>query len=488
MNLKTGSRKPQSDQIDALLSVKTGGDGNKNEVPRVSMGKKIMITSLLVLLAFSMVITVLCCCSEHQMSVSEVVPPCMDTCKVELVESIPDGLLFNSTINHTSTYSAWSKLITLAEKEILQAGMYWTLRGQDIWSDPSDWAGESIYQQLKDATKEKGLVLRIAQNKPRAKEPNLDTEDLAREVGAQVRSLDFNKLMGTGILHTKLWVVDGKHFYVGSANFDWRSLTQVKELGVLVRDCPCMAEDMYKIWSVYWDLGGKENIPSTWPDSYSTKINSDSPLHLPNPSLSVYLSSSPPPFCPPGREVDIDAIVKTINSAQHYIHIAVMDYFPSTIYTPHPIFWPVIDDALRAAAINRGVSVCLLISHWAHTRPVITRYLTSLTSLAGNHPRVDIQVKMFTVPSFTPEQEKIPFGRVNHNKYMVTDKQGYIGTSNWSGDYFISTGGVGFVFTGPIREQLEDIFSRDWNSVYAGDIKINDKNVTSVLYNHYEEL
>ena len=57
MNLKTGSRKPQSDQIDALLSVKTGGDGNKNEVPRVSMGKKIMITSLLVLLAFSMVIT-----------------------------------------------------------------------------------------------------------------------------------------------------------------------------------------------------------------------------------------------------------------------------------------------------------------------------------------------------------------------------------------------------------------------------------------------
>ena len=55
--MKTGSRKAQSDQIDALLSVKTSGNGNKNEVPRVSMGKKIMITSLLVLLAFSMVIT-----------------------------------------------------------------------------------------------------------------------------------------------------------------------------------------------------------------------------------------------------------------------------------------------------------------------------------------------------------------------------------------------------------------------------------------------
>ena len=36
---------------------------------------------------------------------------------------------------------------------------------------------------------------------------------------------------------------------------------------------------------------------------------------------------------------------------------------------------------------------------------------------------------MFTVPSFTPSQEKIPFARVNHNKYMVTDKVAYIGES-----------------------------------------------------------
>jgi hypothetical protein len=34
--------------------------------------------------------------------------------------------------------------------------------------------------------------------------------------------------------------------------------------------------------------------------------------------------------------------------------------------------------------------------------------------------------KWFRVPS-TPEQEKIPFARVNHNKYMVTDNAAYIG-------------------------------------------------------------
>ena len=44
---------------------------------------------------------------------------------------------------------------------------------------------------------------------------------------ATVKYLDFNKLIGSGVLHTKFWIVDRKHFYVGSANLDWRALTQV---------------------------------------------------------------------------------------------------------------------------------------------------------------------------------------------------------------------------------------------------------------------
>ena len=42
-----------------------------------------------------------------------------------------------------------------------------------------------------------------------------------------MRSLDFPRWFGNGVLHTKMLLVDGKHFYVGSANFDWRALTQV---------------------------------------------------------------------------------------------------------------------------------------------------------------------------------------------------------------------------------------------------------------------
>ncbi len=46
-------------------------------------------------------------------------------------------------------------------------------------------------------------------------------------LGAEVKGVDLQSITG-GILHTKLWVVDKKHMYLGSANMDWRSLTQVR--------------------------------------------------------------------------------------------------------------------------------------------------------------------------------------------------------------------------------------------------------------------
>lgn len=92
--------------------------------------------------------------------------------------------------------------------------------------------------------------------------------------------------------------------------------------------------------------------------------------------------------------------------------------------------------------------------------------------------------KRFVVPA-SPEQNEIPFARVNHNKYMVTDNTAYIGTSNWSGDYFINTAGIGFILEDienkinetenikvaeSLRKQLQEVFERDWYSVYAKNL------------------
>ncbi|KAH6924358.1 hypothetical protein HPB50_016311 [Hyalomma asiaticum] len=403
---------------------------------------------------------------------------CLDSCSFTLVESIPENLTFPSgSPSHVSTYEGWKTLLQLATKEIKIASFYWTLRGSDIYEDPSAWQGEDIFKEIVIAGKNRSIDIKIAQNMPKEKQPNLDTQDFVRQGIATVRSVDFDQLMGAGVLHTKFWIVDNKHIYVGSANMDWRSLTQVKELGALILNCGCLAKDLDKVFQVYWDLGvPNATVPAHWPAELSTNINVETPADVDfnGTSTQTYFSSSPPAFCPDGRTTDIDSILDVIASAERFIHIAVMDYMPVTLYEKHAKFWPRIDDALRAAAIERGIEVHLLISKWNHTHHAMYSYLRSLSVLRSYY--VNIHVKLFEVPAFTPEQELIPFGRVNHNKYMVTDNKAYIGTSNWTPDYFINTGGVGLIMdqsgnnetlSQPITEQLNAVFERDWNSPYA---------------------
>lgn len=53
---------------------------------------------------------------------------------------------------------------------------------------------------------------------------------------AEVRMVNFTRTIPReGVLHTKLLVADRKHFYVGSANMDWRSLTEVGNLNLMMR-------------------------------------------------------------------------------------------------------------------------------------------------------------------------------------------------------------------------------------------------------------
>ncbi|XP_063906501.1 5'-3' exonuclease PLD3-like isoform X2 [Zophobas morio] len=409
---------------------------------------------------------------------------CINTCSLSLVESIPEGVTFNSSVKHPSTFETWFNLILSAESTIEIASFYWTLRQSEVYPDPSSVKGEIIFQSLLKAGTDRKISIKIAQNAPTQNNPNVDTEVLVKRKAAQVRSLNFAKLMGGGVLHTKFWIIDRKHVYVGSANMDWRSLTQVKELGLVINNCTCLAEDLGKVFDVYWKLGEDgARIPDQWPANLSTHINKDTPMNLTlnNETFQTYLSSSPPPFNPSGRTNDIDALLNVIQHAETFIYIAVMDYFPLTIYTPKIKFWPKIDDALKTAAIEHHVKVKMLISWWNHSRPSEDNFLKSIASINQAYPRVSIEVRRFIVPS-DKEQEKIPFARVNHNKYMVTDNTVYIGTSNWSGDYFTDTAGVSFVLHDPmfdrnvtqttLRSELQAVFERDWNSNLSYPLKM----------------
>lgn len=175
-----------------------------------------------------------------------------------------------------STFDAWNELLELANKSLDIGSFYWTLRGATEINHPSAWQGDKIFNSLLEAGIKRKICIRIAQS-----QTSKDTEILAKKNAAKARIVNMGRLLGSGILHTKFWIVDKKHFYLGSANLDWRALTQVKELGVLVRNCSCLAEDLSKVFSVYWDMGkNNSSVPPRWPKKYKTHMNISNPLPI----------------------------------------------------------------------------------------------------------------------------------------------------------------------------------------------------------------
>lgn len=60
------------------------------------------------------------------------------------------------------------------------------------------------------------------------------------------------------------------------------------------------------------------------------------------------------------------------------------------------------------------------------------------------------------------------YSRVNHAKYIVTDRRVNIGTSNMQWSYFYQTAGTSFNSDDArLRNQLQSVFERDWNSAYT---------------------
>merc|ERR1712141_992328 len=115
-----------------------------------------------------------------------------DLCTLEIVESIPQGLVYNNSKPHLSTFQAWEKLLKITHSNLDLASSYWSLRGIDIYEHPSDWQGEKIFEQLQKVATENEIKIRIAQND----QINNDTKFLSKLDNIEVKALNFSNLMG----------------------------------------------------------------------------------------------------------------------------------------------------------------------------------------------------------------------------------------------------------------------------------------------------
>ncbi|KRY32501.1 Phospholipase D3 [Trichinella spiralis] len=362
---------------------------------------------------------------------------CKITCSIEIVESIPDNLTFDSAILPKSTFAAWNMLLALAENEINIAAYKTSLRGKHILNKPdlSTEMGEKIFDQLLKAGTKRHVRVRMVENyPPKDRGDNADGSSLASKVKRYIhlagalhrRPLHLKKYYGSGTMHSKFFVVDDRHFYLGSANLDWRSLNQKMELGVLVLNCPCLAKDLKHIFASYWNLASQP-----------------------------YLSLNN----------------KTISSAKRFIYIHVMDFIPMVLYKKPRNYWPVIDTALRKAVIESGVELKILVAALHFVKENLA-FLKSLQAINGCSTKGSVEIKIFNVPAITAFQRQIARDRRTHNKFMVTENTVIIGTSNWSGDYFTTTTGLALVshqngLNRPFVDSIREIFLRDWKCPYA---------------------
>ncbi|KAM7393781.1 hypothetical protein PAMP_020630 [Pampus punctatissimus] len=257
---------------------------------------------------------------------------------------------------------------------------------------------------------------------------------------------------------------------------------QRKELGLMVYNCSCLALDLHRVFSFYWQLHERDYIPSIWSKRVTALYGKHNALQLQlnATQATAYVSTSPALFCSKDRTRDVDAIYQVMQSAKTFIFISVTDYLPlvsrSFRGTSVTRYWSPIDEMIREAVVLRGVRVRLLISFWKKTHPLTFNFVTSLKSLCMHLHNCSLEVKFF---SHKEQKDDIQHG-LNHNKYMVTDNALYIGNHDWVGSDFAINAGAGLVVKMKksttdsgvlILEQLKAAFERDWRSRYAKSLQ-----------------
>ncbi len=350
---------------------------------------------------------------------------------VELVQSAPvESGLADPAMPHA--HQVWLRMIRGAQRRIDIAQFY--------ISNTPDGRLEPIIAAI-EARAEAGVAVRVLIEKLFEKQYPKTLARLQKHPRIEVRRYDIAKRTG-GILHAKYFLIDGREAYFGSQNFDWRALEHIQELGARVQGSAEVAP-LQALFEADWALAGGATELAKLPSA---------------PNLRWVFS--PKPLLPQGAAFDLDALLAQIKGAKDTIQIQLLSYKAAgRDGTP----FLALDKALREAAA-RGVKVQLLLSHWVTGSK-------SLPALQDLGKTKGIQLKILTVPPWSGGF--VPFGRVNHAKLMVVDgERGWLGTSNWSRDYFYSSRNVGLLLSGALAEQLQGYFVRGWSSEYTKDLKL----------------
>ncbi|KAB2620259.1 phospholipase D Z-like [Pyrus ussuriensis x Pyrus communis] len=459
-------------------------------------------------------------------------------CKAWLVQSIPTDMpTLRRVPGVLSTADVLEWLAKNSTERLDVIAQYWQLIAQPEDPRSGDFGyskedlqrfgaqeGASVYGAIDDAAN-RNVSIRLLSHSGVYPDYTTEPSNLASgRPNVKNVTLLFSKWWGSGVVHAKVWISDRRDVYIGSANNDWKSLTQVKELGIYLVGCPKIARKVETYFENLWTLASLDHtthtttvsdkqwqvdrqvpccspLPQTvethhvagYPilnDPYMFKL----PLQTPgynDSSLqpqSSYLSFAPPELTFGRYQADEQAWIETIHSVGNggTVRISTMDWLGQSQYTNPTVYWLSLSSAISEVVFSKKATVKILVAYWAHFIDGTDQYLKSLlysnvlcSYSTYNHCAGKVEIKYYVVPGFnltgpatangTDTGNIYPgYTRVNHGKYAVSDVRAHIGTSNLIWDYFYTTAGVSFGTYNPaIVSQLQDVFDADWDSPYV---------------------
>lgn len=366
---------------------------------------------------------------------------------IELAESWPSG----TVLDHPSIPDAprvWIEMIQGARKRIDLGHFYAVDQGSSRLT--------AVIEALEAAGK-RGVKLRflVEKNFRGASEETLAR--LSKIENLELRKLDSKAAFGAGVMHAKYMLVDGEECFLGSQNFDWRSLEHIQELGVRVRSGSFCAP-IQQLFDADWARAADPQ--ATLPASSKANAATQAPQKARFRGDEVLIQ----PLASPEERIgsaawDLDRIRTAIRGAKRSVDVQVMTY---RMTGRDKRYFEELEGELKSAAA-RGVEVRLLVADWCKRKGTIE-------GLQALEPLDHLAVRMATIPQAA--SGFIPYARVIHAKYMVVDgNQCWVGTSNWERDYFHESRNFGvFVEGAAFGKELQGFFDSGWSSPYSAPV------------------
>ncbi len=302
----------------------------------------------------------------------------------------------------------------------------------------STWPGEpteDVLAALGQAVK-RGVRVRLILDARMHRTYPRTADSLARIPGFAVRLVDFGRIAG-GVQHAKFFIADGATVFLGSQNFDWRSLKHIHELGVRVRE-PRVAGEFARVFELDWDaatpVGQAADTTRAFRAAPWTHAPGTLPYRIvqaPGDTVLLWPGWSPRHFLPDTTLWDRDLIVRMLDDARREVVAQVLTYSTADRQGRDDA----LDAALRRAAA-RGVKVRLVVSDW-ETGSAALKDLQALARVPG------IEVKRSTVPEWSGGY--IPFARVESPaiSWARATSQSRCATGRWPGRHAPSSSARG---------------------------------------------